>query len=199
MYVKLQDNIVVEVADDTYYNNLTPEEAAIYVVAPNDVRLGWLFDGTNIVAPPVYVPPPVDNTPAEPVRYALVDGNTVKEAYSSNPINFLPVEYAARFISCPAEVQAGWEYNNGIFSAPVVPVHVPQSVTMRQARLALYNAGLLTAVNNAIANAGPAAGIEWEYSSVVDRDKDLVAQLQVALNLTNQAVDDLFIAAAQIK
>ena len=50
---------------------------------------------------------------------------------------------------------------------PIQPV--PQSVTMRQARLALLQAGKLQAVNNAISSMtcpqGESARIEWDYSN----------------------------------
>lgn len=62
-----------------------------------------------------------------------------------------------------AEVQAEW------VPPPPPPVVIPQSVTMRQARLALLGAGLLDDVNSAIAAIPDpvqrkAAEIEWEYA-----------------------------------
>lgn len=78
----------------------------------------------------------------------------------------------------------------------------PQSVTMRQARLALLDAGLLATVNAAIAGmagaAGDAARIEWEFSSEVQRDKTLVASMAAALGLSDAQLDALFIAAAAL-
>lgn len=78
----------------------------------------------------------------------------------------------------------------------------PQSVTMRQARLALLSAGLLAAANAAIAAmpgvAGEAARIEWEYAQTVERDSPLVAGLTAALNLTQTQIDDLFALAATL-
>ena len=79
---------------------------------------------------------------------------------------------------------------------------VPQSVTMRQARLALLGAGVLSAVDAAIAAmdepAKAAALIAWEYSTEVQRSFGLVSQLAPALGLTDAQVDALFIAAAQL-
>ena len=79
---------------------------------------------------------------------------------------------------------------------------IPQSVTMRQARLALHAAGLLTSVNAAIA-AMPepdrtAAQITWEFAATVDRGFGMVPQLAAALGMTETQIDDLFIAAAQL-
>lgn len=78
---------------------------------------------------------------------------------------------------------------------PVVPIEV----TMRQARLALLQAGKLAAVATAIdAMASPAkeaAQIEWEYSNTLRRDHPLVAALGPTLNLTSEQLDSLFITA----
>lgn len=75
------------------------------------------------------------------------------------------------------------------------------TVTMRQARLALLNAGLLDDVEAAIAAIPDdvqrkAAQIEWEYASVVERDNPIIQQLVSALGMTEQQVDEFFATAA---
>jgi len=79
---------------------------------------------------------------------------------------------------------------------------VPQAVTMRQAQLALLQNGLLSAVDSAISSipgdAGIAARITWEKSSMVERNNALVATLAPMLNLTNEQIDQLFILAATL-
>lgn len=84
---------------------------------------------------------------------------------------------------------------------PSLPV-VPSAVTMRQARLALLDAGLLTSVNNAVAamtgTAGEAARIEWEYAMDVVRTSPLVVNLSAALGLTSEQLDSLFTVAAAL-
>lgn len=89
-----------------------------------------------------------------------------------------------------------WEIEDA--KPPVAPV--PTAVTMRQARLALLGAGLLAQVNAAIASMagaeGEAARIEWEYALEVRRDSPLVAGLSAALGLTDEALDNLYRAAA---
>ena len=77
---------------------------------------------------------------------------------------------------------------------------VPEEVTMRQARLALYAAGLLDAAQ-AVIDALPMparkrAQIEWEYALSVRRDHPLIA-LMISEGLATAAqVDGLFVAAA---
>lgn len=85
---------------------------------------------------------------------------------------------------------------------PIVPA-VPQSVTMRQARLALLGAGLLDDAAAAIAaipdeTQRRAAQIEWEYASTVERQSALVQQLAVGLGLSVEQMDDLFVQAAAL-
>jgi hypothetical protein len=83
-----------------------------------------------------------------------------------------------------------------IATLPAVVNTPPTIVTMRQARLALLQAGLLAQVNTTIANmpgaAGDAARIEWEFSGTVERNRPLVQSLIGALGLTNTQLDDLF-------
>ena len=94
------------------------------------------------------------------------------------------------------------EEAQAILAANQPPEPVPQIVTMRQARLALLGAGLLSQVDAAI-DALPepqksAARIEWDYSSEVHRSRAFVQQLGAALGLTNQQLDALFTQAAKL-
>lgn len=84
----------------------------------------------------------------------------------------------------------------------IPPPTAPQSITMRQARLALLSAGLLAQVETAIDSLDEpdrtAARIEWEYALEIRRDHALIASLAAELDLTGQQVDALFIAASGI-
>ena len=85
-------------------------------------------------------------------------------------------------------------------AAPPTVNGVPQSITMRQARLALLGAGKLSLVDAAIDSMPEpqksAARIEWEYSNEVQRNNGFVAALGPALGMTEEQIDQLFIAAA---
>lgn len=69
-------------------------------------------------------------------------------------------------------------------------------VTMRQARLALSQAGKLTAVNEAIAVMDEpdktAVSIEWEYGSTVERVSPWIDTMATALGMTGEEMDALF-------
>jgi hypothetical protein len=98
--------------------------------------------------------------------------------------------------------QAWLAEGNAPEPADAPPVPVITSVTMRQARLALLQQGLLTQVNNAVASMpgaqGDAVRIEWEFSSAVERNRPLVQSLAASLGMTSQQLDDLFALAATL-
>lgn len=86
--------------------------------------------------------------------------------------------------------------------ADIVISAIPEVVTMRQARLALLQAGKLQLVQTAIDSLPSpqkeAALIEWDYSSEVHRNRAFVQMLSVAIGLNNEQMDQLFINASKL-
>jgi hypothetical protein len=82
--------------------------------------------------------------------------------------------------------------------APVIP----QVVSMRQARLALLQAGLLDDVEATITTLEEpqrtATQIEWEYSTEVQRASSTTAMLAGVLGLTKEQIDEMFSTAAML-
>lgn len=78
------------------------------------------------------------------------------------------------------------------------PGYVPPFITMAQARVVLHRAGLLSAVEAAVAAAGGEVQIAWEYSQTVSRQSALIAALAPALGLSDATLDQLFRDAAVI-
>lgn len=107
-----------------------------------------------------------------------------------------------RYIACGVEYPFAvlGEHTIEDFIEPATQPLVPAAVTMRQARLALLQAGKLETVNAAIAGMtgaqGAAAKIEWEFSNEVQRAQPLVAALAPVLGMTSAELDQLFITAA---
>lgn len=91
-----------------------------------------------------------------------------------------------------AEVEAAY------VPPPPAPVVIPAVVSMRQARLALLQQDLLGTVNAAIAQGNEADKITWEYATEVRRTDPLVANMALALNLSEQDLDNLFLLAATL-
>jgi hypothetical protein len=73
-------------------------------------------------------------------------------------------------------------------------VDKPTEVSMRQARLALLQSGLLSDVEAFVDSLGEAAQVEFEYATSIRRDHPLV----VALPWSDEQKDVLFAAAAAI-
>lgn len=78
------------------------------------------------------------------------------------------------------------------------PPSVPQSITPRQCRLILSVQGLLADVEAMIATQDEATRITWEYALEFRRDDPLLNALAISLNLTDEQIDQFFIAAAQL-
>jgi hypothetical protein len=76
----------------------------------------------------------------------------------------------------------------------VVPAEVPQW----QARRALLDAGLLDAVEAAVAAATRDVQIVWEYAPNIVRNSPFIAAMGPALGLSDAQIDALFIAARRI-
>ena len=80
---------------------------------------------------------------------------------------------------------------------------VPEKVSILQMRLALLKANLLASVETSIANIQDAteratAQIEWQYAQEIPRNNFLANLLKTSLNLSEDQIDDLFIAAGKL-
>ena len=98
----------------------------------------------------------------------------------------------AEWESLIAEVEAAY------VTPPPEPVIIPSIVSMRQARLALLQSGLLSTVSAAIAAGGEADQIEWEYATEVNRNQPLVQNMKAGLGLSDADLDNLFTLAASL-
>ena len=96
------------------------------------------------------------------------------------------------------------DYLDGDKPEKITTPVVPEVVTMAQARKAMILSSVSIAdVDAAIAGiADPTekalAKTDWEYSTTVRRDSDLVISLAPALNLTTEQVDAIFVLAHTI-
>lgn len=113
-----------------------------------------------------------------------------------------PVKSDARWRDYQSWVKAGNVPEPAIIpeSEPGPGPGVPAEVTMRQARLALLQAGVLAGVDAAIDSMPEphrsAARIEWEYAQAVERNSDLTLMMGAALGLDGSAIDAIFMQAA---
>ena len=96
----------------------------------------------------------------------------------------------------PVQRDGKWYTSYALQDAPAVEPYVPYSISMGQARLALFDMGKLAEVD-ALINSLPEAEkqrakIEWEFRPTVERNSPLVKQIGAALGLD---LDALFITA----
>ena len=101
-----------------------------------------------------------------------------------------------------------WNNNEWVITIIPIPDPIPDpivivdTVSMRQARLALFKEGKLSQIQSLIdAMEEPAkttTQISWDYATVVQRDDELVVQLSTALGLTQEQLDTLFTEAATL-
>jgi len=91
----------------------------------------------------------------------------------------------------------GWAYAGGEFTQPVAPAVVPQTITRRQGRLALLQAGKLDAAEAIVKAGGLAAQIEYE-AATWERNNHFLTQVWEALGGDSQGLDDLFTTAASL-
>ena len=109
-----------------------------------------------------------------------------------------PVALPLYWLDCPDNVTTEWTYTKTGFNPPQVnPVDTNVTeVSMRQARLALLQYNLLTAVDTAIANGNEADKIEWEYATSVRKESPLVQNMVSYLGLSKEQLDNLFNVAS---
>lgn len=92
-----------------------------------------------------------------------------------------------------AEYEAMLE--TGAYQAPPQPLPI-EVITARQCRQELLARGLLEDVEAAVAAAGQAVAIDWEYATVIERYSPLVLQVAEGLDWSAELLDDLFSAAS---
>lgn len=75
---------------------------------------------------------------------------------------------------------------------------VPKVITPRQCRLILAQQGLLDSVEAMIASQDKATQITWEYALEFRRDDPLLTALGKNLGLSDEQIDEFFIAASAL-
>jgi hypothetical protein len=94
-----------------------------------------------------------------------------------------------------------WDGTTFAANAPL-PLVIPHSVSMSQARSILILTDSLTpvldALNTMTGTEGKLARSEFEFSQTVDRYRPLTLQMQAVLNLTDIQMDELFIRASKL-
>ena len=92
----------------------------------------------------------------------------------------------------------GWTLKDGeLVAPPVAPVVVPQTITRRQGRIALMQAGKLDAAEAIVMAGGLAAQIEYE-AAAWERGNEYLRQIWALLGGSDKELDALFVLAASL-
>lgn len=128
------------------------------------------------------------------MRYALIQGGIVANVVEQDDTPSIP----GQWVAC-GDAGPGWAFDGETFTAGASINAVPRSVTRFQARAALHYAGLLETVEAYMAQPGldVITRLAWA-DAAFERSSPTLASIAALLNLTEQQVDDLFRAAAQI-
>ena len=138
---------------------------------------------------------------------AWIKDGAVRDACNGDPATLYHPDIAALYtVTVPDGTVIGATQIDGVWTNPVIaaPVYVeptppvpviPQSVTMRQAVLALLDADLLDDVEAIVAVLPRRYQLEWERAANVYRDNALVETVRQQKSMTAAQIDDLFIAA----
>lgn len=132
----------------------------------------------------------------------IVKFTPVNDDVADETLNLLLNDYPNAFIY-DGEYKPDLWIEGKVVSIKPLQIYVPKQVTMAQARLALYDEGLLGLVDETI-NLMPIqeqrekAKIQWEFETTVNRNSALVYGLAGGLGLTDEMLDNLFIKASKI-
>ena len=110
-----------------------------------------------------------------------------------------PVHPSMQWLNCPAEVQPGWTYADGVFTAPAIepePAPVIMSVGPLQLADALEDLGMFDAVNDWANAQGGKTAWAWNRAGQFERYHPLVLTAQAEFGWTDEQVDSLFELAA---
>lgn len=138
------------------------------------------------------------------VEKSMVDLYITCQEYGEIPItlNIIDTEDIHTYVKADGSEVPLEQYCKTQYIAPYVepepiPEPIPQVITMRQARLQLLEVGLLDNVEALVA-LDRKSQIEWEYANEVYRQSPLIESVKEAMSLTDEQIDDMFIAASKL-
>lgn len=95
-------------------------------------------------------------------------------------------------------LQAGWTLGDPLVHPLPTISSVPESVTPRQLKLALYKAGILDTIESFVANQNRPAQISWDEAIEFLRGDPMLDSMAAAFGLTAAQVDAIFVSASAL-
>ena len=135
---------------------------------------------------------------------SVIDSFVTCEEYGEIPmtLNIIDTEDIHTFVKPDGSEVSLEQYCKTQYIAPYVepepmPEPMPQVITMRQARLQLFEVGLLDDVE-ALVTLDRKSQIEWEYANEVYRHSPLIESVKGAMSLTDEQIDSMFLEASKL-
>lgn len=135
-------------------------------------------------------------------EYAIVDDGNFIEFKNFEEVPVLPGKPYRSFYEVLRETGTpayeGIEDGKWVVRTEPQPIQIPQSVSARQARLALLQANLLSTVTASVTSMPEEVQITWEYATEWYRTDPLVISIGSSLGLSNTQMDELFLTASTL-
>ena len=145
----------------------------------------------------------LSKTVPDGMTWVLASGEDNRIWCATNDFTMLPMPVRAYVIGIDRVANVGDLVGQGINietgALTPLPAPVPMAVTRGQARMALYNAGLLEQVEEAVAAADMPTKIWYSDAQTWLRQNPILTALGGQIGLTDDQIDDLFRAAAAIQ
>ena len=133
------------------------------------------------------------------VENVILGDTNFKSLYESENPNYTLVEYTEKPTNDIEVARIGEKYIPGVgFEFEDINKNIKiNKITMRQARLQLLKEELLDDVE-ALVILNKERQIEWEYASEVYRNSNLINSIKESIGLTDEQLDDMFVAASKL-
>ena len=138
-------------------------------------------------------------------NYLIVDQtNTITAIIGWDGVSVFTQPLNTQLIKFNGPAGVGWHWDGTkavdprpVPVAPQTPT-VPQTVSPRQARLALIQAGLYDQVTTTISSSDKTTQVWWEFASVIERQNPILLRVAAQIGLQYYQIDSLFILAATL-
>lgn len=137
-------------------------------------------------------------------HYVRVEGNVVVETLDTDGDIANMFHHDLLWMEADDTVSQGWTYDGENFQPPVeLPpqIVIPASVTAAQGGIALIQAGKMDAVEEVVHDPETPAEIRWAWrrAQTWERNSPALAFLAQKAGITDQEMDDLFLAAVALQ
>lgn len=142
----------------------------------------------------------MDNGMMTETRAAIVVEGVVANIILVDPSSDWAPDEGELIRDIPDTANIGDSFSDGSFTPPPPPApSVPTSISQAQGMIILFNRGLLSTVRTMVKN-HPYEPIRlwFDYAGVWERANPYLNALALELGLTEDQIDDLFIAAAKL-